>query len=189
MFDLAAHLESTYYADGASSGPIFWGLLIIGLVCGAIAARIWENKGGSPRMGFGIGLLLGLIGLVVVGMATPSTPSPNLRVPRNWFPAVGDFVMTRYRTRITGTRDAIPAGQEMRVIAIDKDVVEAELPDGERHAFGIKDIGPKPQAFEHRATGGQAAYDDEIRRLAKLKDEGHLSQDEFQAKKKQLLSL
>jgi hypothetical protein len=58
-------------------------------------------------------------------------------------------------------------------------------------------IQPEPLNDEDRAyleqqgadEGGEPAYLDELERLAQLKDEGVITEDEFEAKKKELLGL
>jgi hypothetical protein len=52
-------------------GELLTILMISGVIFGVICAAIWSNKGGSGVSGFLIGLLLGLIGLIVVAVATP----------------------------------------------------------------------------------------------------------------------
>lgn len=55
-------------------------LLIIPLLFGYASSKIWSGKGGSPGAGFLLGFFLGIIGLVIVAVATPSraaSPPPG----------------------------------------------------------------------------------------------------------------
>ncbi|HEY7121505.1 MAG TPA: SHOCT domain-containing protein [Solirubrobacterales bacterium] len=46
-----------------------------------------------------------------------------------------------------------------------------------------------PQQAPPAAAGGEADYTAELEKLAKLRDEGVISSDDFEAKKKQLLGI
>lgn len=48
------------------------GFLIVWLLFGFLCASIWSKKGGNGFVGLIIGLFLGIIGLIVVAVATPS---------------------------------------------------------------------------------------------------------------------
>jgi hypothetical protein len=49
--------------------------------------------------------------------------------------------------------------------------------------------GYEQQAPPPQAAGGEADYTAELEKLAKLRDEGVISADDFEAKKKQLLGI
>lgn len=61
------------YRDGSG---VFGGFLIVillsGPIFGFVSSSIWSGKGGSSGPGFAIGFFLGVIGLVIVLVATPS---------------------------------------------------------------------------------------------------------------------
>ena len=49
--------------------------------------------------------------------------------------------------------------------------------------------GYEQQAAPQQAAGGEADYTAELEKLAKLRDEGVISADDFEAKKQQLLGI
>ena len=59
---------------------ILW--LLYHVILGAWASKVWERKGGSPTAGFFMGALLGIVGLIIAHVGTPSAaavppPSPS----------------------------------------------------------------------------------------------------------------
>lgn len=61
--------------EGGGGGAVIGivvGVSLLGFVWAFIAAKIWQNKGGSFGVGFALGFFLGLIGLVIVSLRTPS---------------------------------------------------------------------------------------------------------------------
>jgi hypothetical protein len=176
----------TYDDGGAAAFRAFVVYLLIALVCGLFASNAWRNKGGSPAAGFWIGFLLGPVGLIVAYVAKPAG-APDISAPPGWMPRVGDLVVTRGFTQIKDSQSGIPAGQEMKVVGVDETakLVSAQLPSGETHRFFLNTVAPKATTF----APPSGDYEDEIRRLARLRDEGHLTDEEFEAKKKQVLGL
>lgn len=78
------------YNDGSGVfGGFLLVILVIGLIFGFVSSNIWSGKGGSSGAGFAIGFFLGVIGLVIVLVATPnpavtmSTPSGESRSIHN----------------------------------------------------------------------------------------------------------
>ncbi len=55
--------------------------LVGGVIFGLISLAVWQNKGGSPVVGFLWGFFLGLIGLIVVAVARPSGTRKVKNVP------------------------------------------------------------------------------------------------------------
>ena len=59
-------------SGSASDGAVLlvWVLILVGF--GLAGSSIWKKKGGSPGVGFALGFFLGLIGLLIAALATPS---------------------------------------------------------------------------------------------------------------------
>ena len=49
--------------------------LLFGGIFGVWASEIWKVKGGSPTAGFFLGFLLGVVGIVIAYVGTPTTAS------------------------------------------------------------------------------------------------------------------
>ncbi len=53
-------------------------ILITWIICGLVAAGVWQSKGGSYASGFVLGALLGFLGLFYVAFAQPGgRPNPS----------------------------------------------------------------------------------------------------------------
>lgn len=72
--------------------------------------------------------------------------------------------------------------EEQELTQADMAAIEAEATDGPAQS------GPPPPPGAHKPSG-QPDYIEELRQLAGLKDAGIITEEEFQAKKKQLLGL
>ena len=70
----------------------------------------------------------------------------------------------------------------------DLDITPEPLDEGDRQAMNSAGPPPTPAASPPPADA-QADYIDELKRLAELKEAGIISNEEFEAKKKQLLGL
>lgn len=70
-------------------------------------------------------------------------------------------------------------------------IEEEEITDADMAAIEAEavDDAPAPTPAAAPATSGQADYMEELKKLAELKDAGIISEEEFAAKKKQLLGL
>lgn len=80
--------------------------------------------------------------------------------------------------------------EELMAAMKDLGVQSAELTDEDRAAMASDaDQGPEPAAVAEAAAAPQDSYLDELERLAGLRDKGIISEEEFQAKKQQLLGL
>ncbi len=69
----------------------------------------------------------------------------------------------------------------------DLDITPEPLDEADRQA--MNSAGPPPPAASLPPADAQADYIDELKRLAELKEAGIISNEEFEAKKKQLLGL
>jgi len=69
----------------------------------------------------------------------------------------------------------------------DLDIAPEPLDEADRQAMNT--AGPPPPAVSPSPADTQADYIDELKRLAELKEAGIISNEEFEAKKKQLLGL
>ncbi len=76
MHALVGTMFAQFEPSTTSSAPTFqfnpMFALVGGIIFGVISLAVWQNKGGSPVVGFLWGFLLGLIGLIVVAVARPS---------------------------------------------------------------------------------------------------------------------
>jgi hypothetical protein len=79
--------------------------------------------------------------------------------------------------------------EEEEITEADKAAIEAEAADGAPpQAAPAPQAAPPAQTAAPAATG-QADYIEELKKLAGLKDAGIITEEEFEAKKKQLLGL
>lgn len=83
--------------------------------------------------------------------------------------------------------------EELEAALNELDIQEEEVTDADMAAIeaeAIDDTPPPAQpAAAQPAAAPQADYVEELKKLAELKDMGIISEDEFEAKKKQLLGL
>jgi hypothetical protein len=56
-------------------GAALVGTLIVGALIGLWGMKVWRDKGGSAVVGFVLGFFLGLVGMIIVFLATPSKAS------------------------------------------------------------------------------------------------------------------
>jgi hypothetical protein len=81
------------------------------LVMGCVCLGVWQSKGGHPAVGFVLGFLLGIIGLLYVGFARPAGDGVA------GLPQDGDIVRTVRRVRMGGR--SVPPGLTGRVLTFD----------------------------------------------------------------------
>jgi hypothetical protein len=175
-------------SDTSEGVGFIFAFLLVNLLCAAWASHLWANKGGSSGAGFALGFFFGILGLVIAAVAQPSSRGSSSS-PK-WTPGVGDIVTTASFIAIKDSDQGIPAGQDLRVVAIDDGLVIGELPNGGTHRFYPQHLLPKPMSFQEQAADSESHdYDMEIRRLARLRDDGLLTEEEFQTKKRHLLGL
>lgn len=81
--------------------------------------------------------------------------------------------------------------QELEAAMEQLGIEEEEITDADMAAIEAEavDDAPAPTQAAAPAVSGQADYIEELKKLAELKDAGIVSEDEFEAKKKQLLGL
>ncbi|MEX0992157.1 MAG: zinc ribbon domain-containing protein [Actinomycetota bacterium] len=88
--------------------------LVGGVVFGLISLAVWQNKGGSPLVGFLWGFFLGLIGLLVVAIARPSGTRKVKDVPAAQTAAWQQFAQPQVPSRpCPNCGQGIPADQGM----------------------------------------------------------------------------
>jgi hypothetical protein len=170
-------------SDTDAGMAILGTLAVMGVVCGIISSIAWSNKGGSSWTGFLLGFFLGVIGLLVALLGKPSVPL----APQGWVPRPGEVVKLRTYIQIKSSTNGIPAGTEVRVLEVEGPKIFGELGSGERHHFFIEHLVPKPQTLE--VSAAPLVRDDDIRRLAQLRDDGLITAEEYESKKRDLLGL
>jgi Uncharacterised protein family UPF0547 len=134
-------------AIGAPELLILVLVIIPFLVCGLVGGRIWQSKGGSYGAGFALGALLGLIGILYVGFATPkggqppaqASPSPsinsaNVRATKRCPRCAEDVLEEAKVCRFCGHEFPEPAPLAEAAVGS----YDGELRDTKEHAYDVE---------------------------------------------------
>ena len=149
------------------------GGLLVASLCGYWGARVGEDKG-NRRIGFWLGFFFGPLGLLVVALL-PDTDRRVASAHATWVDPM----------RITGYVGHCPdCGVDVELIG------DFRCPA--HPGVRISNRWLKPASWTHQPAHTHAASDSpagQIRELKALLDEGIITSDEFEAKKRSLLGL
>lgn len=187
-------LLAQVYDTGADASAIWITIFLMALVTGAVSAKLWGSKGGSSGAGFLLGFFLGIIGLIYTALASPPNAAPAAAVapaPAGWIPHPDEVVVTTFAVK-TKSKQLIRRGEIGRVLDVKGEIANVQFTFG-AHEIYVRDLAPQAGGAGHpnRTPSGPPSpsdVDSELRKLGKLRDEGLLTDDEFQLQKQKLLN-
>ena len=165
MYNICA-MYSGYDSDAAAAGGLFWimGSLVCAVVCGIITAKINESKGYDG--GFLWGFFLGVIGIIIVAVRSDN---------HNYYNNMGSG-SDEYSQRLSAAANSSNSYWKCRQCGrSNADYVTTCV------CGSPKGYVPPPEPKQNSA--------DELLKYKQLLDAGAITQEEFDAKKKQILGL
>ena len=173
-------------------------VLVLGLICGLICVRVAKNRGMNG--GFWWGFFLGVIGIIVVALrpndqkqqssAEAVEEETEVEIPKK----VYRFVCANCGKKSTGWYEACPncgASNTMERLKTDEVVIDeaaaAMIEAKKKENAEKKATAETLKAQNVRNADSAFSVADEITKLKELADSGVITQEQFDAKKKQLL--
>ena len=127
-----------------------------------------------------------MIGLIIVFLVTPSNPANTPALPHppiGWTPSPDEDVLAVRQIPTADKYLFIQPGDVGRVIQTAEGMAEVYFEFGD-HWVHFEDLTPRGTSSTPTPSRDM---DVELRKLAKLRDDGLLTEDEFQAEKRKLL--